>query len=247
MRIRFDQLSGGGLLGQILGLGIGRGISMILSFIGFLLVARLLGPQLFGGFIFAFSFASLLIFLPNMGADPYYSREVPAGRATATQLLGLNLSLKLAGSLVFLLLYAMCLLLLPVSPAVRHAGLFIAIAFVSMAFSQTWKTVLITASRGGISGLIDSANAAVFLILVVALVPGHPSPAFAGAAFLLSQLFGTALGFVLTRRVMELKKLYDAPLAYMPALRSTVPLMVIWFLSDLYLRVDAEYSVFLER
>ena len=83
--MHFRQLSGSGLLGQALGLGIGRGIAMLLSFIGFLLVARLLGPQQFGGFIFAFSLASLLVFLPNMGVDPYYSREVPAGRATATR------------------------------------------------------------------------------------------------------------------------------------------------------------------
>jgi O-antigen/teichoic acid export membrane protein len=212
---------------------------MVLSFVGFLVIARFLGPQQFGGFIFAFSLASLLVFLPNMGADPYYSREVPAGRATATQLLGLNVSLKLAGSLAFLMLYAACLLLLPVSPAVREAGIFVAIAFVLLAFSQTWKTVLITASRGGASGLIDSATAAAFLVLVVALVPSHPAPAFAGAAFLLSQVFGMGLGAILTNRVLEFKRLYSAPLAYTTALKSTAPLMLIWFLSDLYLRVDA--------
>jgi O-antigen/teichoic acid export membrane protein len=227
-------------------MGIGRGIAMLLSFIGFLLVARLLGPQQFGGFIFVFSLASLLVFLPNMGVDPYYSREVPAGRATAAQLLGLNLSLKFAGSLAFLLLYAACLFLLPLSLSVRQAGLFIAIAFVSLAFSQTWKTVLITASRGGLSGIIDSATAAFFLILVVALVAVDPSPPLAAAAFLLSQLLGTTLGFVLTIRAMELKKLYEAPIAYMTALKSTVPLMVIWFLSDLYLRVDASILYFLK-
>ena len=94
-------MKGRGFIGQTLLLMGGQGFGKVFSFVSFMIIARLLEPSLYGSFTFALTFGSLLAFIPNMGADPFYSREVPTGREKAKELLGVVLILKIAGSVVF--------------------------------------------------------------------------------------------------------------------------------------------------
>jgi polysaccharide transporter, PST family len=210
----------------------------VLGFLGFLFIARALGPAAYGGFSFALTIGSLLIFIPHMGADPFYSREVPAGRSTPAETLGRVLSLKAAGSVVFLVLYFGILVIVPTSQAARDAGIFLALAFVLLSVSQSWQTVMITGRRGGLAGGVDAVQAAFFFGLAVAVALLAPSAASAAQAFLGSRVIGLVVGGVLAWR---LARGVTWPRDYTwvrPVLASTVPLMLIWFVADLHFHVD---------
>ena len=140
-------MKGRGFIGQTLLLMGGQGFGKVFSFVSFMIIARLLGPSLYGSFTFALTFGSLLAFIPNMGVDPFYSREVPTGREKARELLGVVLILKIAGSVVFFLIYTGGIFLSTTNNEVRGASYFIGTAIVLLSLTLTCKAVLITSSR----------------------------------------------------------------------------------------------------
>jgi len=226
------------LVGQSLRLGSGRAAAKVLSFLGFLLIARALGPAAYGGFSFALTIGSLLIFIAHMGADPFYSREVPAGRHPPDEMLGRVLTLKIWGAGAFLLLYFGILFVVPTSQEARDAGVFIALAFVVLSIGQSWQTVMITGRRGGMAGGVDAAQALVFFALAGAVVVLAPSAAHAAQAFLGSRLVGLVVGGLLAWRLTGGVKWPRDFIWVRPVLASTVPLMLIWFVADLHFQVD---------
>lgn len=226
------------LAGQSLQLAFGMGAGKALSFLGFVLIARALGPLQYGGFTFALSLGSLLGFIPNMGVDPYYSREVPAGRAQARDLLGTILVLKGVGSAVFLFLYLGIIYLTATSEAGSGGAVFIGIALTLLAITQTWRTVLINSGRAGLAGLLEILPAALFLIATVTLVMRTPTVTAAALGFLLGQVAVVVFGAVVVLRRVGTRGLFRRAAPYLKVFRLSLPLMMIWLLTDLYFRID---------
>ncbi len=233
----FRDLRVRALVSQTILLGLGRGAGKLLSFAAFVLTARALGPTSFGLFAFAMSVASLLIFLPNMGADPFYSREVAGGRECRRGLLRRILGLKLAGSAVFLLLYPL-ILRLTSSQASFQTVVCLALAFVFLCFTETWRAVLITAEKPGSAGVLDVMQSAGFLILVLLFVRHHPSPETAAVTFAVSQIGSVVVGAVLVWQLLKHHPIRPSSGTWRSVFAATLPLMAIWMFSDLYLRVD---------
>ena len=225
------------MVSQTILLGLGRGAGKLLSFVAFVLTARALGPKSFGLLAFAMSVASLLMFLPNMGGDPYYCREVARGRECRRGLLRRILGLKLAGSAVFLLFFPL-ILRLTSSQASFQTVACLALAFVFLCFTETWRAVLITAEKPGSAGVLDVMQSAGFLILVWLFVRYHPSPESAAFTFALSQIGSVVLGAVLVWRLLRHHPLTASNRTWRSVFAATLPLMAIWMFSDLYLRVD---------
>lgn len=228
----------GTLLIQSVLLGVGRISGKLLSFVGFTLIARALGPTLYGPFAFAISVASLLVFLPNMGVDPYYSREVALGRKCRRGLLTRILTLKLAGGALFLVLYPLIMWFSSGNNTSVQTVVFLDVAFVLLCFTETWRSVLITAGRAGLSGFLELLQSAFFLLLVGLLVMNHPAPESAAMAFSIAQIAGVAIGAVLVWRLLAHSPANPSNTTYRSLLSSTLPLMAIWLFSDLYLRID---------
>lgn len=226
------------LAGQSLLLAIGRGGAKMLNFLGFLIVARSLGPVAYGGFTFALSLASVLAFIPNMGLDPLYSREVASGRLKASDLLGTVLHLKLLGSGCFLVVYLSLVELSATSAPVRESALPIAVAMILLAFGDTWRTVLIAAGRAGLAGALEVVPAMVFLGMSMAVVRMTPTAESASLSFVSGQIAVGILGSMVVLRLVGKPHVSRAPGTHLQVMKMAAPLMLIWFLSDLYLRID---------
>ena len=160
----------GTLAGEAVRLAVGRGAGKLLSFLAFLVVARALGPARYGGFTFALSLGSLLVFIPNLGVDPLFSREVPAGRAHPGEMLGVMLMLKVCAGVAFLVAYWGIVFFSPAGASARAAALFIGPALFLLAVGQTWRTVLVTSGRAGWAGILEVIAPAIFLGLSIALI-----------------------------------------------------------------------------
>ena len=231
------------MVGQTVLLGVGSGAGKVLSFAAFVLTARALGPKSFGLLAFAMSVASLLVFLPNMGVDPYYCREVAGGRECRRGLLRLVVGLKLAGSAAFLLFYPL-ILRFTSTQASFQTGVYLALAFVFLCFTQSWRSVLITAERSGSAGILDLTQSAGFLIFVVLFVRQHPSPETAALAFAASQIGSIVVGACLVWQLLRHDPIKPSNGTWRSVFAATLPLMTIWMFSDLYLRVDTAMLYF---
>jgi O-antigen/teichoic acid export membrane protein len=236
---------GKGFVGQTLLLMSGQGFAKGLSFISFLLIARALGPDLYGAFTFAFVFGSLLAFVPNMGVDPYYAREVCARRAEPRSLMGVALILKIVGSVVFLLIYDGGVFCTTRNASAWEASKFIGPGLTLLSLSLIGKTVLVTSSRAGVAGLLDAVQSGMFLLLAVLVVRIFPSISWAAGAFLIAQLAGVVLGAATVWRIVGVPQFPRDPLVYVNTVRKTVPLALLWFLSDIYLRIGSTMLFYL--
>jgi O-antigen/teichoic acid export membrane protein len=226
------------LAGETVRLAVGHGLGKVLSFVGFLLVARTLGPIQYGGFAFALSLGSLLIFIPNFGVDPLFSREVPAGRARPNELLGHILVVKTWASGLFLIVYLSVIFFTATSAPARGGALLIALAMTLLAFGQTWRTVLITSGRAGLAGTLEIVAASVFVLVSVGTLAHAPTVSGAALSFLSGQLAAGIVGAFLVLRLVRLAPLPRTTASYRRIVAQALPLMIIWFLSDLYLRID---------
>lgn len=233
------------LVRQTLSLLTGHGASKLLSFAAFVLIARWLGPEQYGGFTFAFTLGSLLIFIPSMGADPFYTREVSAGRADAQDLLGVNLALKGLGSVLFLGLYVGGLLLTTNDVSARSASWYVGPAFALLAITQTWRAALVTSAHPGQAGLLDAVQSALFLLFVVTVVPNSPTPGAAAGGFLLGQSAGVIVGFAAVWKTTGPPRVPGSTNQVLRTLKGTIPLALVWFLADLYMRIDAAMLFYL--
>jgi len=227
-----------GMVSQILRLGIGRGGAKILSFLSFLLVARALGPSGFGALTFALSLGALLAFIPNMGVDPLFSREVSSGRAEGRELLGLALTLKGIGGGIFGIVF-LTVLLTTAPEAIGGIGAgAISAAMILLAITETWKVALITGGRAGLSALVELLAPCVFLSLTLVVGRAGATVSTAALSFLAGQAVGATSGFLVVARTLGMPRRPTEATAYLRIFRMTLPLMLIWFLSDLYLRID---------
>jgi O-antigen/teichoic acid export membrane protein len=223
----------------------GQGLGRILSFLSFMLIARDLGPSLYGAFTFTLIYGSFLAFIPNIGVDPYYSREISSGREKISDLIGVILILKLGGSIIFFILYTGSIFLTTTNNSVQYASFFTGIAFILLAFNLTGKTILITSSRAGYAGILDIIQSGILILLVLLFVHISPTVSHAAEAFLISQLVVT---FLIIASVWYIHGLPNFPsniLIYLKILRRTIPLALLWFISDLYLRADTAMLFYL--
>jgi O-antigen/teichoic acid export membrane protein len=119
----------------------------------------------------------------------------------------------------------------------RQECLYVGLAFVALAYTETGRTALITAGRAGLAGLIVVAPSALFLLFAVIVSAHPPAGHLAAEAFALSQLAGLALAGLAVHGVIGRPRLPSRlPVG---TLSQAVPLALIWFLSDVHLRVDA--------
>ena len=107
-----------------------------------------------------------------------------------------------------------------------------------LCFTETWRSVLITAEKPGSAGVLDVIQSAGFLILVLLFVRHHPSPETAALTFALSQIGSVVLGAVLVWQLLRHHPLTASNRTWRSVFAATLPLMAIWMFSDLYLRVD---------
>ena len=227
-----------GFLRETMQLGLGRGLGKVLSFLGFLLVARAVGPEEYGGLTFALSVGSLLAFIPNMGVDPYYSREVPPGREEPSQLLGIILPLKLAGSVVFMVVYLGILFGAHASVSARSCSVMIGLALSFLALGQTTKTVLITEMRGGYAGALEVVAAVIFAGCGISVFLGRGGIRAAAGGFLTGQAIALLAGAAMVWRSVGCPVSPRVAEPYLRILRKTFPFVLIWLVSDLYFRID---------
>lgn len=231
--------SGQSFTAQTLSLIAGRGLGKLMNFAGFLLLARALGPAAYGGFTFAFSLASILVFLPNMGVDGLFSRQVARGHEPAREILGTMLVMKAAGSLIYIPLFLGIIYLSPTTPAARDGAAAVAVALVLLSFWVTWSTVLITASRAHVAGVLEVIAAAVFLSLCATWVYQRPSVVAASMAFLAGQVVLFAVGGIVSLGPVGRLKVPVDRRTYLRVLGGAAPFLLIWFANNLYYKIDA--------
>ena len=145
----------------------------------------------------------------------------------------------------FSLIYTGGIFLSTTNNDVRGASYFIGTAIVLLSITLTCKAVLITSSSAGVSGLLDTVQSGVFLLIVALIVSVAPTIIRAAEAFLTSQIAGVLIGARVVWKLVGLPQFPMDPFRYIDTFKKTVPLAMIWLLSDLYLRVDTAMLYYL--
>jgi O-antigen/teichoic acid export membrane protein len=151
----------------------------------FVLLARQMGPQGFGEFMYAFSIGSLAAFAASLGFNQQVMREVAAYPAQAQQIVSITTMAKI--SLATLVLACLAGL----SALFSFNGLLItALAFSAISDTFTEYVFCVTRARGGYAGeagfmTLASLGHFAFMLLILAYTrdPGLIALAFAASKF----------------------------------------------------------------
>lgn len=165
MRTFFRELFSG-IFKNTLWLSLSQVGSKILTFFILILVARLLGPEIYGKFAFAFSFALLFSLVADLGLSNLITREIAQKKEKAREITSISLALKIILSLGYLLFFGIFIQLLPFSPLTRRILWFAGIYTVSLSFSEFIGSTFYGFERMQYQALMRIGGRALILVLL---------------------------------------------------------------------------------
>jgi O-antigen/teichoic acid export membrane protein len=225
-------------------LGASLAASWAIGLVGRLIVPRHLGPQMFGAFQFADSFAASFLVLSILGFETYIRKEVSARREHASEFFGGLLVLRL---LVSVLAVAIMLAVISVTgkPAsVRRLVLFFSAYQVLAILNGSYACLLnAVASVGGLATLNVLAKSLWAAGIVTAALLGQGAEAFAAVQVLSEALKAGGLTLLVRREInlrfrIDLDRTREAVLA-------SLPFSVVGLSGTLYATADLSLMAFL--
>ncbi len=208
-----------------------------------LVAARVLGPDGFGLYAFAFAFGNILANAADFGLQMYLSREVAKGSVPPRAVLGQVIRAKLLLSAAVLVLLAAAFAFYPRPLGVRWLLVLMGAASLVHSWNELWNYFF-----RGLQSLRQEAILTLFDMLAgsalgIALLLGGAGVRGLVAALLAAEIATLVLALsLLGRRGHLALAATDAPA--LAALRDAAPIGVAILLSILYFRIDA---VLLER
>ena len=218
-----------------LALASGDAMARITAFVGYVLVARALGPSLFGKISFAQAVVLYFTHLSVCGIDLPGMRDVAADRGTIDRLAPGIMTVRLLVSLALIVvLVAGALLFLPMP----EAGVLAIYALTMLGHGPNPRFILLGLERPRPVALARTAGEALFLVMIVTLVRGPDDIGLVPWSQFVGDLLGAAL-LVWTLRASG----FDLPLrvdwqVVKPIFLRSLPLVVNILLGLMIYNVD---------
>jgi O-antigen/teichoic acid export membrane protein len=215
----------------------------VLDFALYLVLARRLGVDEFGRYVFAFSFTLLFSIVADLGVNTVFTREVSRTPARARALLGVALPLKAAlGAAALLAGLGIAIWSHHPLPTVLLIALFL-LGLTANSCAALFEGMLKAQGRAGQAGLTVLAQSITALTLGAILVFGTHAGALAGAgAYLAAGLVHLVAAARLSRDQWS-RPSEDAPaepvLGPLAMLRASAPIALSGVFIALYFRVDS--------
>lgn len=213
-----------------------RGVTLLLQFVSFALLADHLGPVGLGVYAFAVSFASLFRLVPNFGFQPVVVRDIAQAPDLERTLVPNTAYLRLLlGALAYGALVA-TLFLAGYSPGERRSAMVAGAVLVLLAV-DTFRSVLEVRLRMTPVAIADIVEAVVLLVAVVALVAADAAIVSFVAAFVVANLLNGLIVLVAALRVTSFDWRPRAAL-WWPTLRAAAPIGLSGLFAMIYFRID---------
>lgn len=205
--------------------------------------ARLLGPEDFGLFSFAFAFGSMLAVGSDLGLHLHLAREVALVERSATRSLAEAVSGKLLASCAILCALAAAFVLYPRPAPVRWLLVLAGAYLLAQSWCELWNHFFRGAQSLGQEAALNALNTAVGTVVGIAVLAAGGRAHALYVALLVTAVATSVVALTLVRR----HGADPAPASWragVGALRRAAPTGIAVLLTMIYFRIDL---VFLER
>jgi O-antigen/teichoic acid export membrane protein len=216
---------------------VGKAVVLAIGLASVVITTRYLGASDYGKVALAFAFIQMIGVLADVGLLTVVVREISRDPASTDRLVGNALLLRLALSLVTLLLAALASLLLPWDPDVRVAVLIAGVPFVLGLLNSALVAVLqarLRMDRAALADVLGRAASFLALVVVVALDLGFYAVVATAAA-------GAAVTLAVTWTIVR-REARPTPRAEWPIWRTllvaALPVGAALAVSEVYFRLD---------
>jgi len=215
---------------------VGRILTALLGIVISAVLARYLGPQGYGQYVYALTYVGFFIAVVWMGLDPIVIREITCQKDRAYELLKSVTGLKLMLSVIGILL---ALLILPIVVPTGHVRSSVALALLVLPINAlTAPGLIFNASLRMEYKTLSNITITLFLlVLISAVVRLKGGPVGAIAAYLIANAIGASILLILAAKFVK-PGLAIRPGHWKHLLQEGVPLGLAGFLHQLYYRVD---------
>jgi O-antigen/teichoic acid export membrane protein len=227
-------------LARLIGEVIGKAASLVF----FVTMARELGREGFGAFMFALGLTGALVLCAGFGTDELTAREVARDRSRAGRFLADVVSLKLVSCSVLLAGAVVMVSLGDFSPDTLPAVALVGAGVATEAISRTWYSVFQGHERLDLVSLSVVAQRTTTALAGVVLLKLGAGVVVAAAVFAIGALLGLAMALLSARRLGIAADRAD-PHRWRALLRSGLPIGIASLLFVLLLRLDVTLLSFL--
>ena len=216
----------------------GEVIAKVASVVFFVAVARELGEVGFGNFMFALSFTTVLLVAAGFGTEELVAREVARDRSRVHGYLSNVLALKVASSVVLLLVAAVVVNIGSYSADARAAVYILGAAVAIENLGRTWGSVFQAYERMGYISFALITQRTVTAVFGVATLAAGGGLVPVSLVYLAGAIIGFTINFLTLRRyVVRPRREFDRS-RWLPLLKAGLPIGLITVLFMTLLKVD---------
>lgn len=188
---------------------IGKGLSVLLSFLSVSLLTRYLGETGYGNFTLIFTYAAMFSIFSDLGLHVTLVRELTKQNAHIHYVLATYFRIKIALSVLYLLIAGVALFFFPYSIIVKQGILIGLLAVAVSNFSGFGSPVFQAKLRLDFITLIDVISRASSVLLIIFGVWFHLHFYFIVATVLFGNICGLLLQFILLDALIQLECYFD--------------------------------------
>ncbi len=223
----------------------GEIIAKLASIAFYVVIARELGGQSFGDFMFALSLTSVLMLAAGFGIDDMTVRNVARNESSLDWYLSNGVAIKIVTSAALLGVAAIAVNLGDYSSQARAAVYLVGAGVAVETLSWTWQAIFTGLERPYLISVSIIAQRSLTAIVGIALILGGAGVVTAAAVFLGGALAQLAISHLQLVRRVRPPRLELEPGAWRALLRAGVPVGLVGLLLTLLIKLDTVLLSFL--
>ena len=223
----------------------GEVIAKLASIAFYVVIARELGGQSFGDFMFALSLTSVLMLAAGFGIDDMTVRNVARDPARLDWYLSNGAAIKIGTSAALLGVAAIAVNLGDYSTQARAAVYLVGAGVAVETLSWTWQAIFMALERPYLISISIIAQRSLTAIVGIALILGGAGVVTAAAVFLGGAVAQLAISHLLMMRRVRPPRLELEPGAWRAFLRAGVPVGLVGLLLTVLIKLDTVLLSFL--
>lgn len=223
----------------------GEVIAKLASVVFYVVMARELGEQGFGDFMFALSLTSLLLLGSGFGIDDLTIREVARDRRRAGEYLGSSIGIKVTTSILLLLGAAVVVNIADYSHDARLAVYLVGAGTALEILSWSWHAIFAGYERLDLTAVSIIAQRVLTAVVGSVLLLSGYGVVTASAVFLAGAVLNFLVSNVQLRRLVGSLRLQMDRSRWLPLMKVGFPLGLVTLLLVLLIRVDTVLLSFL--
>jgi O-antigen/teichoic acid export membrane protein len=223
----------------------GEIIAKLASVAFYVVMARELGEQSFGDFMFALSFASVLMIAAGFGIDDLTIREVARDSSRLDWYLSNGAILKIATSVALLGVAAITVNVGGYSSEARATMYLVGAGVAIETLSWTWHAIFTAYERLDLTALSIIAQRTITAVVGIALILNGAGIVTAAAVFLAGAALQLVISHIQMVRRIRRPQLVVDPRAWRELLRVGIPVGLVGLLLTLLIKLDTVLLSFL--